>query len=158
MVLTLHYTQSFICHLKKNQGTFETFYFFNLLAIETWRQVHLPMKQCLINGGRHQLVTNKGMDRYRWTIGHMEVRPDRIKLQAVVVWILLYGYITWTLTKCTEKKLDVTQECCEEYQTSPGGSTSKRSSCKATYHPSRNQSNLDEPDMPDTAGEVETSS
>ena len=32
------------------------------------------------------------------------------------------------------------------------------SSCTATYHPSRKLSKLDEPDMRDTAGEVETSS
>ena len=51
-----------------------------------------------------------------------------------------------------------TQECCEQYWTGPGGSTPQSSSCTAAYHPSRKLSKLDEPDMLDTAGEVETSS
>ena len=45
-----------------------------------------------------------------------------------------------------------TQECCEQYWTSPGGST------PATYHPSWKLSKLDEPDMWDTAGEIGTNS
>ena len=49
----------------------------------------------------------------------------------------------------------ITQECCEQYRTSPGGNTPQSSSYTATYHPSRKQSKLDEPDMQDTAGEVE---
>ena len=38
---------------------------------------HLPRKQCLINPNRRQHAINKGMDKYREAIGHMEVRPDR---------------------------------------------------------------------------------
>ena len=41
---------------------------------------------------------------------------------------------------------------------SPGGSTQRSSSCTATNHPLRKLSKLDELDMRDTAGEVETSS
>ncbi len=38
--------------------------------------------------------------------------------------------------------------------TNPRDSTPQSSSYTATYHPSRKLSKLDEPDMPDTAGEV----
>ena len=73
--------------------------------------------------------------------------------------ILLYGCTTWTLTKRMEKSLTaITQECCEQYWTSPGGSTPQSSSCAATYHPSWKLSKLDEPDTQDIAGEVGTSS
>ena len=51
-----------------------------------------------------------------------------------------------------------TQECCEQYWTGPGGNTPQSSSCPATYHPLRNLSKLDEPDIQYTAGEVRTSS
>ena len=66
---------------------------------------------------------------------------DKMKcsfFQAAVVSILLYGCITWTLTKRMEKSLtSTTQECCKQYWTSPGGSTPQSSSCTATYHPSQ---------------------
>ena len=79
--------------------------------------------------------------------------------QAAVVSILLYGCTTWTLTKPLEKKLDaITQECCEQYWTSPGGNTPQDTNYTATCLPSRKLSKLDEPDMQDTAGEAETSS
>ena len=52
----------------------------------------------------------------------------------------------------------ITQECCEQYWISHGGSTPQRSGCTATYHPSRKLSKLDKPDMRDTAGEVGTNS
>ena len=48
----------------------------------------------------------------------------------------------------------ITQECCEQYWTSPGGSTPQSSICMATCHQSQKLSKLDEPDMWDTAGEV----
>ena len=54
--------------------------------------------------------------------------------------------------------MSTTQECCEQYWTSPGGNTPQGSSCKATYHPSRKPSKLDEPDMQDIGGEVGTGS
>ena len=52
----------------------------------------------------------------------------------------------------------ITKECCKQYWISPRDSTLQSSSCTATYHPSRKLSKLDEPDIRDTAGEVETSS
>ena len=71
--------------------------------------------------------------------------------------IPLYGCTKWTLTKRMKKKkrlTAITQECCEQYWTSTGGSTPQGSSCVATYHPSGKLSKLVEPDMRDTAGEV----
>ena len=76
---------------------------------------------------------------------------DKMKrnfFQAVVVSILLYGYIWW------KSLMTTTQECCEQYWTSPGGSTQQSSRGTATYYPSRKLSKLDEPDIQDTAGEV----
>ena len=85
-------------------------------------------------------------------------RTDKIKIsffEAAVVSILLYGCTTWTLTKHMEKSLRaITQECCEQYWRSHGGSTPQNNSCTATYHPSRKLSKSDEPDVRDTAGEV----
>ena len=51
-----------------------------------------------------------------------------------------------------------TQECCEQYWTSPGDSTPQSSSYTAAYHPSWKLSKLDEIDMRETAGKVGTSS
>ena len=51
-----------------------------------------------------------------------------------------------------------TQECCEQFWTSPGGNTPQSTNYTATYLPSRRQSKLDEPYMQDTAGETGTSS
>ena len=75
---------------------------------------------------------------------------DKIKrnfFQAGVMSILLYG----CTTRCT-------QEYCEQYWTSHGGSTPQSTSCTATYHPSRKLSKFDEPDMRDTTEEVRTNS
>ena len=49
-----------------------------------------------------------------------------------------------------------TQECCEQYWTSPGGNNPQRTNFKVTSLPSRKLSKLDEPDMQDTAGEAGT--
>ena len=69
------------------------------------RLLHLPRKQCLINGKRHRHAVNEGMDNYRQAIDGNQTWP--IKWNAVsVVSILLYGCTTWTLTKRLEKKLD----------------------------------------------------
>ena len=51
-----------------------------------------------------------------------------------------------------------TQECSEQYLTSPGGITPQRTNCTTNYLPSQKPSNLDESDTQDSAGEVETSS
>ena len=82
---------------------------------------------------------------------------DKIKsifFQTVVV-LILYGCTTLTPSKRREKSLTaMTQECCEQYGISPGGSTQQSSSCTSAYPPSWKLSNLDEPDMWDTGGEV----
>ena len=54
----------------------------------------------------------------------------------------------------------ITQECCEQYWTGPGGNTSQGTNYTATCHEnlSRKLSKLDEPDMQDIAGEAGTSS
>ena len=52
----------------------------------------------------------------------------------------------------------ITQECCEQYWTSPGDNIPQSSSYTATYHPSQKLSKLDEPDTRVTAREVGTSS
>ena len=63
--------------------------------------------------------------------------------QAEVVSILLYRCTTWTLTKRWRKSLmATTQECYEQYWTSPGGNTPQSTSCTATYLPSRKFSKL----------------
>ena len=42
---------------------------------ETSGQFHLPRKHCLINWEWYQYAISKGMISYRYTLGHMEVRP-----------------------------------------------------------------------------------
>ena len=73
-------------------------------------QVHLPSKQCLINRDRHQHATSKGVNSYDGlSVIWKSDLTDKMKssfFQAAVVSILLYGYITWTLTKRNEKNLD----------------------------------------------------
>ena len=51
-----------------------------------------------------------------------------------------------------------TQECCEQYWTSPRGNTPQSTNCTTIYLPVRKLSKLDEPDMQDIAGEAGTSS
>ena len=51
-----------------------------------------------------------------------------------------------------------TQECWEQYWTSPGDNTPQDANCTPTCLPSRKLYRLDEPDTPDTAGEARTSS
>ena len=82
---------------------------------------------------------------------------DKMKrsfFQAAIGSILLKRCTTWTLTKRMEKSLTaITQECCEQYWTSPEDNTLQSRSCTATNHPSRKLSKFDEPDMRETAGE-----
>ena len=76
--------------------------------------------------------------------------------QAVVVSILLYG-----CTTCNGWRRNLTattQECWEQYWTSPGDNTPRDANCTAICLPSRKLYSLDEPDTPDTAGEARTSS
>ena len=74
--------------------------------------------------------------------------------------ILLYGCTIWTLTKRMKRKslTAITQECCEQYWTSPGGNTPQNNSCTTTDYPSGKLSKLDKPDMWDTGGNVRTDS
>ena len=51
----------------------------------------------------------------------------------------------------------ITQECCEQYWTSPGGNTPQGTNYTANCLPSRKLYKLDEPDMQDTVGEAGTS-
>ena len=80
--------------------------------------------------------------------------------RAAVVSILLYGCTTWTLTKFIEKKLDgnYTRMLRAISNKTWRHSTPQRSSCTATYHPSRKLSKLNVPYMQGTAGELGTSS
>ena len=52
----------------------------------------------------------------------------------------------------------ITQECCEQFWTCPGGNTPQGTNYTATCLPSRKLSKLDEPDMQDTAGEARMNS
>ena len=52
----------------------------------------------------------------------------------------------------------ITQECCEQYWTSPGGKTPQGTSYTANCLPSRKLYKVDEPDTQDTAGEARTNS
>ena len=86
-------------------------------------------------------------------------KMKRSFFQAAIVTILLYGWITWTLTKRMEKKLDGNYT----RMLRPILNKSRRqhpqsNDYTATYYPSRKLSKLDEPDMWDTTGEVGTSS
>ena len=51
-----------------------------------------------------------------------------------------------------------TQECCEQYWTSPGGNTPQGTNYTANCLPSRKLYKLDEPDTQDIAGEARTNS
>ena len=57
-----------------------------------------------------------------------------------------------------KRMMATTQECCEQFWTSPGDSTPQSTNCTAINPPSRKLSKLDEPNMQDTAGEAGTSS
>ena len=74
--------------------------------------------------------------------------------QASGISILLYGCITWTLTKRLEKKLDGNYT----RMLSDGSNTPQGTNYTVTYHLSRKLYKLDEPDMPDIAGEARTRS
>ena len=67
-------------------------------------------------------------------------------------------YLDANKTAGEKSKTTITQECCQQYWTSPGGNTPQGTNYTATYFPSRKLSKLDEPDMLDAAGEAGTSS
>ena len=95
------------------------------------RQVYLPRKQCLIKRNRHRHVTTKAWTAIdRLLVIYKSDLMDEIKrsiFPATFVSILLYACTTWTLIKRIEKKPSIMK-----------------------------LSKLNEPDMQDTAGEVET--
>ena len=67
----------------------------------------------------------------------------------------MYGYTTWTLTKCIEKKLDA--DCTRVLQAILNNSRSNilwNNSCTATYLLSLNSSKKDRQCMRDTTGEA----
>ena len=87
---------------------------------------------------------------------------DKMKrsfFQAAVVSILLYGCTIWTLTKRLEKELDgnytrmLRAILNRSWLQHPHGAN-----CTAIYHLSQKLYKLDEPDIPDTAGEAKTRS
>ena len=72
----------------------------------------------------------------------------------MIIYIYIYIYICLCVCMCTSIWTAITQECCEQYWTCPGGNTLKGTNYMATCLPSRKLSKLDEPDMQVTAGEV----
>ena len=77
------------------------------------------------------------------------------------LWIGMGLTATWMHyldAKKTAREEAITQECCEQYWTSPGCNTPQGTNYMVTCLPSRKLSKLDEPDMQDTAGEARTSS
>ena len=87
---------------------------------------------------------------------------DKMKhsfFQAAVVWILLYGCTTWTLTKRLEKKLDGNYtRMLRAVLNKSGRQHPTRHQLYGHLAPSRKLYKLDEPDTRDTAGEARTSS
>ena len=82
----------------------------------------------------------------------MELRPS-LHLGVVAI---EKGPFWLPSTKVT--KTAITQECWEQYWTSPGGNTPQGSNYTVTCLPSRKLYKLDEPDTQDTAGEARTNS
>ena len=62
------------------------------------------------------------------------------------------------LNRWRRSLMAITQECWEQYWTSPGSNTPQGTNYTGTYHLSRKLYKLDEPDMPDPAGEARTRS
>ena len=93
---------------------------------------------------------------YILVIWKTDLTDKRSFFQAVVVSILIYGCTTWTLSKRMEKKLDGNYARMLRAILNKSRRLHPKSS--SNYHSSQNLSNLDEPDMRATAGEVGTSS
>ena len=90
--------------------------------------------------------------------GYKSVLSDetkRIFFQAVVLSILQYGCITWTLVKRIEKKLDGNCTRMQQwYWTKPVCNIPQNKSCTVTDHPSLKPFKSNEQDMQGTAGEL----
>ena len=70
----------------------------------------------------------------------------------------LIGWVTNFNEMIKLSNVNFTQECWEQYWTSPGGNTPQDTNRTATCHLSRKLFKLDEPDMRNTAGEAGTNS
>ena len=86
-----------------------------------------PLTKAWTAINRHSVIWKSGL-------------TDKMKhsfFQEAIVSILLYGCTTCTLIKRLKRSLTATtQECCEQYWTSPRGNTLQSNSYTATYHPS----------------------
>ena len=92
-------------------------------------------------------------DSLTWPIKWNKVSPKQRSY-----WCCYMGVLYGRRLNGWRKSLTVTtQECCEQFWTSPGGNTPQSTSCTATYLSSRKLSKLDEPDMQDNPGEAGTS-
>ena len=79
---------------------------------------------------------------WSWLFNRGVYTPEGLSARLYVHHVTFHGF----------RKIIFSFFFCEQYK------TSSRSSWKATYHPSRKLSKLDEADMQDTAGEAGTSS
>ena len=99
--------------------------------------------------------------QYMWFVGS-QTRPIKwssvsSKQRSCQYWYMDAPLGRW-LNGWRKSLTAITQECCAQYWTGPGDSTPQSSSYTATYHPSRKQQRLDEPDTWNTVGEVGISS
>ena len=69
-----------------------------------------------------------------------------------------FNRVSYLVQSILMSKTATTQECWEQYWTSPGDDNPRDTNYTATCLPSRKLYKLDEPDMQDTAGEARTSS
>ena len=83
--------------------------------------------------------------------------PLRNGLAASCFWyrncLVWFGWVLWHINHCmlwNAKFSLLTEECCEQYWTSPGSNTLQGTNYSATCVPSLKLSKLDEPDMQDT--------
>ena len=94
----------------------------------------------------------------------MEIRPDRwneaqfLPGSSCIDTAIWMHYMDANQNGWRRNLTATTQECWEQYWTSPGDNTPRDANCTATYLPSRKLYRSDEPDTPDTAGEAKTSS
>ena len=105
-------------------------------------------------------ISLKLVDKFSYLGSSVSSTRNDISTQLAKTWTVFDRLsVIWKSELTNKRKRRTTiQECCEQYWTSPGGSTPQRSSCTATSHPSRKLSKLDNSDMRDTAGEVGTNS
>ena len=94
----------------------------------------------------------------------MEIRPDRwneaqfLPGSGCIDTAIWMHYMDANQNGWRRNLTVTTQECWEQYWTSPGDNTQRYANCTATCLPSWKLYRSDEPDTPDTAGEAKTSS